>query len=314
MSMKTEAGIRPRSASTVTGRLRDFAVACRPAQWQKNALLFAAFIFSSGAAWTPSEPSTWIPLVLALTLAFTLFSAISSGGYLINDVVDVERDRLHERKRRRPIASGRIPVAAAVALGVALVGGGILGGLAISLPFTLAAAAYALLTISYSVRLKHIVIVDVLMIAFGFTVRALAGAIAIAVPVSPWLLACTTLGALFVAVEKRRQEFVFLDEGAAEHRSVLGEYTLSALDQMSSVATSATIVAYTLYVVSAENLPTNHTMLLTLPFVLYGLFRYRLIAEGTPSQNADELIARDLPLLTSVVLFGATALAVLTLG
>lgn len=189
-----------------------------------------------------------------------------------------------------------------------------LGGLAISTPFAVVAAAYALLTLAYSMRLKQIVIVDVLAIAFGFTTRALAGAVAIAVPVSPWLLVCTTLGALFIAVEKRRQETVFLDADAGDHRAVLGEYTASALDQMSSVATSATIVTYTLYVVSAENLPANHSMLLTLPFVLYGLFRYRLIAERTPDQNADELIARDVPMLIAVMLFGATALAVLTLA
>lgn len=134
---------------------------------------------------------------------------------------------------------------------------------------------------------------------------------AIDVPISPWLFGCTTLSALFISVAKRRQELVLLTGEAGAHRGVLAEYTLEVLDQMSSVSASATIVSYVLYVVSAENLPADHTMLLTLPFVLYGVLRYRLIAEQQPGKNADELISRDVPLLVSVVLFGVTALAVM---
>lgn len=300
-----------RSTGGVLGAL---IVAGRPMQWQKNVLVYAALIFSGGAAWTLREPSTWVPLLTLATLAFVLFNVIASGEYLVNDVVDVERDRLHPRKRARPIASGRVPLTLAATVGVALIALGIAGGLVISVSFAVVAATYAALTLSYSLWLKRLVIVDVVVIAFGFTLRALAGAVAIAVPISPWLLVCTTLGALFIAVAKRRQELVLLTAEAQEHRAVLGEYTVGILDEMSSVAASATIVAYVLYVVSAEALPENHAMLLTLPFVLYGVFRYRLIAERSPERNADELISRDLPLLVSVILFAVTALVVLAIG
>lgn len=291
--------------------LIGLVIAMRPMQWQKNMLVFAAFIFSARSAWTWRELDSWGPLLLTAIAAFWLFNAIASGEYLINDAFDVERDREHPRKRFRPIASGRVPVPVAFGAGGLLIALGLVGGLILNREFAVVAAAYAGLTLAYSSWLKHIVIVDVVSIASGFALRAVAGAAAIAVPISPWLFVCTTLGALFIAVAKRRQELVLLTRDAGEHRAVLGEYTLDTLDQMSSVAASATIVTYALYVVSAENLPTDHSMLVTLPFVLYGVFRYRLIAERNLDKNADELISRDLPLLASVVLFGVTALAVM---
>lgn len=301
------------STSTITpaGFVRDFLVACRPTQWQKNLLLFAAFIFSARAAWAWDHPDTWGPLLLAAFAGFWLFNAIASGGYLLNDALDVERDRLHPRKRSRPIASGRLPLPAAYAGGLLLVAGGVAGAFVLEIHFGMIAAGYAALMAAYSLWLKRLVIVDVVVIASGFALRAVAGAAVINVPVSPWLFVCTTLGALYIAVAKRRQELVLLTGEAGMHRGVLGEYTLDVLDQMSSVSASATIVAYALYVVSAENLPSDHSMLLTLPFVLYGVFRYHLIAEQQPEKNADELISRDVPLLVSVLLFGLTALAVL---
>ncbi len=290
---------------------RDFLVACRPMQWQKNLLLFAGFIFSARAAWVWDDPDSWGPLLLTAFAAFWLFNAIASGEYLLNDALDVERDRLHPRKRFRPIASGRLPLPLAYVGGVVLVVVGVAGAFVLDTHFGIIATGYAVLTVAYSLWLKRLVIVDVVVIASGFALRAVAGAAAIDVPISPWLFVCTTLGALFIAVAKRRQELLLLTGEAGAHRGVLAEYTLDVLDQMSSVSASATIVAYALYVVSAENLPSNHSMLLTLPFVLYGVFRYHLIAEQQPEKNADELISRDAPLLLSVLLFGLTALAVL---
>ena len=154
---------------------------------------------------------------------------------------------------------------------------------------------------------------DGLSDATGFAIRAIAGAAVIDVPISPWLYVCTTLGALFIAAMKRRQEAVLLEGAAASHRGVLADYTVATLDQIASVAMSAVIFAYALYATTAENLPQNNSMLITLPFVLYGLFRFRLIGERYPERNADELIVRDLPLLGSVALFGFTALVVLAL-
>lgn len=291
--------------------LRDLLIASRPAQWSKNLLLFAAFVFSARSSWTWREPDQWLPLLVSATAAFVLFSVLSSGTYLINDVLDAERDRAHPRKRRRPIAAGRIGTATASIVGGALIGVALGGAFALDVSFGLWAAAYIAVTAAYSVALKHVVIIDVIAIATGFAIRAIAGAAVIDVPISPWLYVCTTLGALFIASTKRRQEVVLLEGDAFAHRGVLSEYSIASLDQISSVAMSASIVSYALYATTAENLPQNNAMLLTLPFVLYGLFRFRLIAERSPERNADELIARDLPLLANVALFAVTALAVL---
>lgn len=303
--------LAPTASISASSAVRDFLVACRPMQWQKNLLLFAAFIFSARAAWVWDDPGTWGPLLLMAFAGFWLFNGIASGEYLLNDALDIERDRLHPRKRHRPVASGRLPLPAAYVGGTLLVLGGVVGAFLLEVHFGMIAAAYAALTAAYSLWLKRLVIVDVVVIASGFALRAVAGAAVIDVPISPWLFVCTTLGALFIAVAKRRQELILMAGDAGAHRGVLGEYTIEVLDQMSSVSASATIVAYALYVVSAENLPADHSMLLTLPFVLYGVFRYHLIAEQQPEKNADELISRDVPLLISVLLFALTALAVL---
>ncbi|MDA0257009.1 MAG: UbiA family prenyltransferase, partial [Chloroflexi bacterium] len=180
--------------------------------------------------------------------------------------------------------------------------------------FGAAAAGYAALALGYSLLLKRLVILDVIAVACGFALRAIAGAVAIGVPISPWLAVCTLLGALFVAVTKRRQDVATLQEDAERHRPVLREYPAAVLDQISSVALSATLVSYALYATSAPNLPANHSMLLTLPIVLYGLFRYRLIAERDPEANADELLVSDRPLLASVVAFAGVALLVLAVN
>jgi 4-hydroxybenzoate polyprenyltransferase len=302
-------------ARTASGSLRGLLAACRPLQWQKNLLLYAAFVFSAGTAWSWREPSAWLPLFATATVAFLLFNVIASGEYLINDALDADRDRLHPRKRLRPVASGAISTRLALTAGGILLASGVLGALLfVSAGFALVAGAYAALALAYSAWLKRVVIVDVVVIALGFMLRALAGAVAIAVVISPWLLVCTALGALFVAVAKRRQELVLLAAGAEDHRAVLGDYTADGLSAISWAAAAATIVAYGLYLVTAPNLPDNHLMLLTLPLVVYGVFRYRLIAERTPERNADELVLRDIPLLASVLLFAVTSLLVMALS
>jgi len=293
--------------------VRDLLVTARPMQWSKNLLLYAGFIFSARTEWSWRDPEDWFPLLLAATAAFLLFNAISSGTYFFNDSMDVERDQLHPRKRFRPIAAGRITVRQAQVVGLGLIVTGVGVSFLLEPMFGVAAVGYAALTLAYSLVLKQIVIVDVIVIAIGFALRAIAGAAAIDVPISPWLFVCTTLGALFIGAMKRRQEVLLLDADAAGHRSVLGEYTVPMLDQMSSVSMSAAIVAYAMYATTAQNLPSNNSMLFTLPFVLYGLFRFRLIAEKSPERNSDELISRDIPLLACVILFGLTALAVLLL-
>ncbi|MQA00714.1 MAG: decaprenyl-phosphate phosphoribosyltransferase [Dehalococcoidia bacterium] len=297
-----------RRAGFGPGLLRDLIVAARPLQWQKNLLLYAAFVFSAGSAWAWREPEGWLPLLLLASAGFVLFNVISSGSYLVNDALDAEQDRMHPRKRLRPVAAGRITVQLAMSAGIVLVTGGVLLSFLLSWQFGLVALAYAALTATYSLLLKHLVIVDVLTIASGFGLRAVAGGVVIAVPISSWLVVCTLLGALYIAVAKRRQELTLSQAG---HRDVLREYSLASLDQMSAVAGASAIVSYALYTVTAENLPDDNSMLLTLPFVLYGFFRYRLIAERYPERNADEMILSDAGMRVSVLLFAVTALLVL---
>jgi 4-hydroxybenzoate polyprenyltransferase len=290
---------------------RDLWITARPLHWHKNLLLFAALVFSLGDHWDPGDAGAWVSLLARAGAGFVLFSLVASGEYFVNDALDAERDRAHPRKRARPVAAGRVARRMALAIGAGLTASGVLLGFALDLEFGVVALGYAVLAAGYSVALKHLVVVDVIAVASGFALRAVAGAVVIDVPVSPWLYVVTTLGALFIAAAKRRQELVLLGRQAAGHRAVLGDYTVPFLDQMLSVAAAATIVAFALYATTAENLPRDHSMLLTLPFVLYGVFRYRLIAERAPERNADELVLRDVPLLASVGLFALTALAVL---
>ncbi len=300
-------------AATPARFARDMIATARPAQWVKNLLVFAAFIFSAGTAWSWREPGQWLPLVRLSVATFFIFDVVTAGTYFVNDAIDAERDRLHPRKRFRPIAAGRISPWTGAGIGVTLMLVAVLAAGVLDMGLGLVVLGYAALTLWYSVALKQVVVLDVLVVSAGFAIRAIAGAVAIHVPISPWLYVVTTLGALFLAVVRRRQEMLLFGADASAHRSVLQEYTLHALDQMVAVAMSATIVAYTLYVTTAENLPADHSMLLTLPIVLYAIFRFYLIAERSPDRNVDELLARDVPVVLSIAAFGLTALAVLAL-
>ena len=301
-------------ASRRGSRVRDLLGTARPAQWQKNLLVYSALIFSAGEAWTPRDPSDWVPLLVTATAAFWLFNVVASGAYFVNDALDAERDRAHPRKRTRAVAAGRLGRRTALVIGGALLLAGVAGAFILRAPFGFAVLGYAALTLAYSVALKRVVVADVVTVATGFALRAIAGALAIDVPASPWLYVCTTLGALFVVVSKRRQEAALLASGGPAHREVLREYTPEFLDQLATVALAATIGGYAVYAATAPNLPRDHSMLLTVPFVLYGLLRFRLVAIREPERNADELVLRDPPLLASIALFLVTSLAVLARG
>ena len=270
-------------------------VSLRPHQWVKNFFVFAALIFGHKLG----THAVWSALA-----AFVIFCGLSGAIYLFNDVADREKDRLHPRKRERPVAAGLLPVPAALVSAVALILGGLLAALALSPQFAVAALAYVVLLSVYSVALKHVVIVDVLTVAVGFVLRAVGGALAIHVEISGWLLICTILSALFLALGKRRYEYLTLDADAARHRPVLGEYSAELLDQMIAVVTASTVTAYALYTMSPETVAKFHTQLLpaTLPFVLYGIFRYlyllyRRQLGGTPS----ELFLNDRALLLNTI-------------
>ncbi len=208
--------------------------------------------------------------------AFAVFCALSGAVYLLNDIADRERDRLHPTKRLRPIASGQLPVGRAATVAVVLIVLGLAAAWVIGRPFAGTAVAYVLLLAIYSVWLKHLVIADVLTVALGFVLRAVAGALAIGVVFSGWLVICTLLLALFLALGKRRHEYLTLGEDALRHRPILAEYSAGLLDQMIAVVTASTVTAYALYTMSPETVAKFHTNLLpaTLPFVLYGIFRY----------------------------------------
>ena len=313
---RADAATAPRSRRRELLReARPLLETMRPRQWVKNGLVFLALGFSVGQAWQVSDSGSWLPLLLRAAVAFIAFCAVASAEYLINDLRDIASDRLHPRKRRRPLAAGALRTrTAAVAAVVLLAAGGAVGS-TLGWRFSAALACYALLALSYSFVLKHLVILDMLALAVGFVLRAVAGAIAIAVPVSPWLYLCTLLGALFLAISKRRHELTLLADGASDHRPILAEYTPGLLDQMASVVTASTVVAYALYTVTAENLPGNHAMLITVPYVLYGIFRYMyLVHRHDAGGSPEDVLLRDRPMQITVALWVLTAMVILAVS
>ena len=269
----------------------------RPRQWVKNFFVFAGLIFSQ---------SLFTGLVWPALGAFAIFCALSGAIYVFNDVADVEKDRVHPSKRYRPIASGALPVPAALGLGVVLLAVSLVAAYALSVRFGLVATVYAALLTAYSVWLKHLVILDVLAVAAGFVLRAVAGAAAIAVEISGWLVICTILVALFLALGKRRHEYLTLKGDAAAHRPILAEYSESFLDQMVAVVTASTVTAYALYTMSPDTVAKFHTRWLpvTLPFVLYGIFRYLyLLYRRELGGNPSDLLLNDRALLVNTALW-----------
>lgn len=281
--------------------------AMRPKQWIKNLLLFAGIIFSGNL--------TNLPMLIDATLGFISFCLLSGAVYVINDIRDLESDRQHPRKRFRPIASGALSVPLATIWAVVLVGAGL--GLAFSINFLFGcvAFAYLLLLNFYSYFLKHIVIVDIIVVAIGFVLRAFAGIEAIrfhgiAVPITPWFLSVTFFLALFIVICKRRHELILLNEKASDHRPVLEEYSAAFVDQMIAVVTAATVISYALW--TTIGYTRNPNMIYTLPFALYGIFRYLYIAYHKEEGGAPELVLlTDKPLLVDVFLWGITVIILL---
>lgn len=283
--------------------------AMRPHQWAKNVVIFAALVFDGKV----TDPYYFVCTVAG----FLVFCLVSGVVYLINDLADIEKDRQHPKKRDRPLASGLLSVQVAQAAIVII--------LVVCLPvsflidplFGAIVLAYLLLQVAYSFVFKHIVIVDVLVIAAGFVLRVGAGAALVdAERFSPWLYVCVVLLALFLGLSKRRGELVLLQENANSHRAILEEYSLPMLDEMISVVTATTVLAYALYTFDPGNphLPENHLMMLTIPFVLYSIFRYiYLIHQRGETAPPDEVLLKDRPLQITVVLWGATVLSLLYL-
>jgi 4-hydroxybenzoate polyprenyltransferase len=287
--------------TNIYGLLRTF----RPRQWIKNGLVFMALLFDQ-------KLTDW-PLLFRTTLAFILFCMVSSTVYIINDLADIEKDRVHPKKKNRALAKGQLKPWFAVLAAVGL--------LVVSLPlsfwldpyFGIIIIAYLLLNLAYSFYLKNVVIVDVLVLSSFFVLRVAAGVVvAEAERFSPWLYVCTIFLALFLAIGKRRHELVYLAEHANSHRKSLNDYTLPLLDSMIQVVTTSAIIAYSLYTFSAENLPDNHAMMLTIPFVIYFVFRYQYLVHVKGEGGAPEmLLYTDRPLLLDVILWGLAVVLIL---
>jgi len=278
----------------------------RPRQWLKNTIIFAALVFDRQLS-----TGNW-PAVLRTFLGFVIFCLLSGVVYVINDIADMEADQQHPIKKKRPLASGELSVN--VAKGFAII------TLALIIPlsflfspaFAIVALSYLVLNLAYSNWIKNIPLLDVFAIALGFVLRILAGVTLIEVArFSPWLFVVTTLGALYIGFGKRRAELALLSENANFHRKVLDGYTLPLLDQLITIVSSTTIIAYSLYTFSAPNLPDNHVMMLTIPFVMYGIFRYLYLIQVKHRGGApEEVIYSDRPLQITIILWGITVLAI----
>lgn len=284
--------------------------ALRPEQWTKNGIVFAAFLFALG------DPEQHIDLshgwlVLAAALCFCL---LSSAVYLFNDVRDCDQDRRHPTKKLRPIASGALSVPLALGFSVALALAALVGGAVIGIELVQVLFAYAIIQVLYTLGLKRVALVDVFVIASGFVLRALAGAVAIGAEISPWLLLCALLLALFLALCKRRHEKVVLEHVSDETRDSLRAYSERLLDQLIAIVAAATIVCYALYTLWPDTVAKFGTTRLgfTIPFVLFGIFRYLdLVYRHDRGERPERILLTDLPLLIDIVLYGLCVLAII---
>ena len=307
----TTNGAKSEASKRIIGeRFRAIVQSMRPRQWTKNLALFVGLVFAQQLFSLTSFERACV--------AFVIFCLASSSIYVFNDLLDLERDRQHPIKSKRPLASGALPISWAIAtIGFLIVGCAGLTLFLFSLPiqqtdifallggtnvlFALTVVAYLLLMMLYSVRLKHIVLLDVFIIAGGFVLRILAGAVVIPVMISPWLYLVTILLSLFLALSKRRHELVLLQGEASNHRQILKDYSLPLLDQLITIVTAATIMAYSLYTFQG---PTgNYRLMITIPLVLYGIFRYLyLMYMRMEGGSPEEVLLRDRHMLGTVVL------------
>lgn len=291
------------SGAVIWGLVRSL----RPRQWLKNGVVLAGIVFARELG----DPDR----VARAVIAAALFCLLSGAVYLVNDVLDREKDQHHPVKSRRPIAAGVVPPALALAAALVIAIGALASATMLAPAFGATALAYLILQALYVAVMKHIVILDVLAVASGFVLRAAAGALAIDVPISPWLYVVTLLLALFLVLGKRRQELVLLTSDAANHRDVLRDYSLPFVDQLLSIVTTALLVSYMLYTFFSENLPRSHAMMLTIPFPLYGIFRYLYLIHVRGDGGApEEVLLRDRPLAWCCVAWVVASIAVVYLG
>jgi 4-hydroxybenzoate polyprenyltransferase len=304
----------PKSQNAL-GIAKSILVSVRPKQWTKNLIIYFAFFFTVGEAWGLDDFSGALAAFGKVTLAFLLFSLLTGAVYLVNDTMDAEKDRNHPKKRSRPIASGRLPTSVAWGAAVVFIGAGLSFAFLLEPGFGWVACVYIGVMLAYSLVLKQMVLLDVFSIGTGFVLRAVAGAAVLQAPISPWLYVCTGMGALLIALGKRRSELAIAGENAERQRDILKSYTPGLLDQLIAVVAPSTLIAYTLYTFTSVNLPANHAMMLTVPFVVYGLFRYIYLVHATDlGENPEDILITDIPLIVSIVCWLAVAAAVLIIS
>ncbi|MFP4082629.1 MAG: decaprenyl-phosphate phosphoribosyltransferase [Candidatus Aminicenantes bacterium] len=286
--------------------LTEIIKSMRPPQWIKNLFIFAPLVFSQNIF--------DLPLLLKNIIAFLAFCLLSGALYILNDLQDLDEDKLHPLKSKRPIASGRLQKRTAFFSFIIFSLAAFLIAFALNLSFFIISLVYFSLQVAYSLWLKHMVIVDVFVVAAGFLIRVVAGGLAIHVSLSSWLLICTILLSLFLAMSKRRHEIVLLEKNASFHRRILKEYNPYLLDQMIAVVTASTLIAYCLYTISDETVSKFGTtnLIFTVPFVLYGIFRYLyLVHQKREGGSPEVLIIRDRPLLVDIFLWIACSVFIL---
>lgn len=284
------------SAGTIPGLFKLL----RPKQWTKNVLLFAALLFSFEEIRTET--------IMATGVGFLLFSLVAGCVYILNDYVDRERDRQHPTKQFRPIASGQVNPAHALLFGIALLVISLVAAFMMNPLFGVLCVVYFLLNVSYSFVLKHLVILDMMTIAAGFVLRAIAGGVLIHVPFTPWFLICTMLLSLFLAIGKRRNELTLLEGNTGSHRKVLDNYSITLLDQFNTIVTTATIISYSLFTFTSDR--TIHLMW-TIPLVIYGMFRYLyLIHMKNQGGSPDRVLFEDKPILITVILYVVSVITI----
>lgn len=277
--------------------LKEIFVSMRPQQWYKNFVVFVGLIFSFELF--------NIGLFLDVFSAFIIFCMLSGGQYIINDLLDMDKDKNHPGKSKRPISSGKLNTYLAFFCSILLIVGAFYWSYTINYSFMTASFAYIVLILLYSMFLKELILVDVLVISIGFVIRAVAGAILIPNKISPWLVICTFLLALFLALAKRKHELVLLGDKAVKYRKILEKYTVRFVDQMINVVTSALVVSYSLYVLFTENLSINakYYMMATIPFVIYGLFRYLFLIQKITFGGEPEMLFKDKGMLICMFLW-----------
>ena len=284
----------------------------RPSQWPKNLIVYLALLFTIDQGWHTDDIEGMLRHLGRLTMAFGIFCLVSSSVYLINDVLDKNNDKEHPQKKFRPIAAGELPVIIAIGLAMIASLAALFAAFLLEPNYGAMVLIYVISMIGYSFYLKRLVIIDAMIISAGFVIRAASGAVILGVSISPWLYICTTLGALFLAFAKRLNEVNLAGAQAPLQRHALEHYTSRFLEQLISVVAPATLVSYILYTFTADNLPDNNAMMVTIPFVLYGLFRYLYLVHGeSKGENPEQILVTDKPLIVNILLWVSTVALVL---